>query len=78
MAMGILCGALIGLLYAGSNTFMGYFLMPGGEETLTALQLLARIGPIAFWRAFLFTIMATVGAFAAETRPVKTSVFSSG
>ncbi|MGD2245733.1 MAG: hypothetical protein PVI11_04210 [Candidatus Aminicenantes bacterium] len=78
MGMGILCGALIGLLYAVSNALLGYFLMPAGEEILTAFQLLARIAPIAFWRMFLFAIMAAIGAFAAETRPIKASAFSSG
>lgn len=78
MVMGILCGALIGLLYTASNAFLGYFLMPGAAEILTPFQLLSRMAPAAFWRMFLFAIMATVGAFAAETRPVKTSIRISG
>jgi len=73
MAMGVLCGALIGLLYASSNTLLGYFLMPERGEILTALQLLARIAPTALWRIFLFTILAFIGAFVIETRPIKAS-----
>ena len=78
MAMSILCGALIGLLYATSNTLLGYFLMTEGREVLTTLQFLGRIAPVALWRMFLFATVAVIGAFVTETRAVKFSALSSG
>ncbi len=68
---GALSGALIGLLYTISNTFLDIFIGQGGNEGLTPLQLASRIAPTALWRMFLFTIVATIGAFVAETRKVK-------
>ncbi len=74
MVMGILCGAVIGLLYAVSKNIQGYFLMPKGGEILPILQLLARNSPKALWMIFVFMILAVIGTFIAETRPVKTPV----
>ncbi len=71
IGMGILCGALIGLLYASSNALLRYFLMLEGGEILTALQLLDRIAPVALWRIFVFMILALIGTFLTETRPIK-------
>lgn len=70
--MGAVCGALIGLLYAASNTLLDNFLaQEGGELLLVSQHLLGQIGLTALWRIFLFTILAIIGVFIAETRPLK-------
>ncbi len=71
MALGVICGALTGLLYAASNTLLGYFLSPQTGEALTAFQLLGRISPAALWWMFLFMILAVFSTFLVETRRVK-------
>jgi len=78
MVAGILCGAVIGLLYAVSKNLLGYFLMPGGGEIIPILQLLARYAPKALWIIFVFMILAVIGVFITETRPVKTPTRVSG
>jgi hypothetical protein len=42
-----------------------------GAELLVSQQLLGQIGLTALWRVFLFTILAIIGVFIAETRPLK-------
>jgi hypothetical protein len=74
MVMGILCGAVIGLLYAVSKNLLGYFLMPEGGEILPILPLLARNAPKDLWIIFVFMILAVIGVFITETRPVKTPI----
>ncbi|MCK4646231.1 MAG: hypothetical protein KAU46_08265 [Candidatus Aminicenantes bacterium] len=69
--MGILCGAFIGLLYAISNTLLANFLVQEGNELITVLEYAGRIAPTALWRIFLFAILATIGTFIAETRPIQ-------
>ncbi len=71
MRMGALSGALIGFLYAASNTLLDSFLVREGGELLLSQDLLGQIGLTALWRIFLFTILAIIGAFIAETRPLK-------
>ncbi len=71
MVIGILCGAAIGFLYAVSKNLLGYFLMPEGGGILPILQLLARNSPKALWIIFVFMILAVIGTFFTETRPVK-------
>jgi len=71
MKMGAVCGALTGLLYAASNTLLDNFLAQEGGELLASQHLLGQIGLTALWRIFLFTILAIIGVFIAETRPLK-------
>jgi hypothetical protein len=71
MKMGALSGVLIGLLYAASNTLLDNFLAQEGGELLISPHLLDQIGLTALWRIFLFTILAIIGVFIAETRPLK-------
>jgi len=71
MKMGAACGALIGLLYAASNTLLDSFLAQEGGELFVSLHLLGQVGLTALWRIFLFTILAIIGEFIAETRPLK-------
>ncbi|NIO48788.1 MAG: hypothetical protein GTN73_05030 [Candidatus Aminicenantes bacterium] len=71
MKMGVLCGALLGFLYAASNTLLDSFLAQEGGELFASLHLLGQIGLTALWRIFLFTILAIIGVFIAETRPLK-------
>jgi len=78
MVAGILCGTVIGLLYAVSKNLLEYFLMPEGGEILPILQLLARNAPKALWIIFVFMILAVIGVFITETRPVKTPIRVSG
>jgi len=77
MALGVICGALTGLLYAASNTLLGYFLHPETGEALTAFQLLGRIAPTALWWMFLFMMLAVFSTFLVETRRVKNPAPSS-
>jgi len=71
MKTGALSGFLIGLLYAASNTLLDRFLAQEGGELFASLHLLGQIGLTALWRIFLFTILAIIGVFIAETRPLK-------
>jgi hypothetical protein len=71
--MGALCGAMIGLLYASSNMLLDSFLTQEGGKFFLSMHLLGQIGLIALWRIFLFTILAIIGVFIAETRPLKPS-----
>jgi hypothetical protein len=73
--MSILCGALIGLLYAVSNTLLGYFVTPSVGEAFSIFQLLVRMAPKIFWRIFVFIILAVIGTFIAETRPIKRRIY---
>lgn len=69
--MGAICGALTGLLYAVLNMSLGSFLLPGGKELLTITQFMGQLAATAVWKAFLFTIVAVIGSFVVETRPLK-------
>jgi GNAT superfamily N-acetyltransferase len=69
--LGIICGALIGFLYAVSNTFLGNVLAQERSALLSFAQLVGKMGLAALWRAFLFVILAIIGVFIAETRPLK-------
>jgi len=71
MKMGALSGVLIGLLYAASNTLLDSFLAQEGGELLASQHLLGQVGLTALWRIILFTILAIIGVFIAETRPLK-------
>jgi hypothetical protein len=73
MKMGAVCGAMIGLLYAASNTLLGGLLAQEGREFFVSLDLLGQIGLTALWRIFLFTILAIIGEFIVETRPLKST-----
>jgi hypothetical protein len=75
IVMSILCGALIGLLYAVSNTLLGYFVTPSVGEAFSIFQLLVRMAPKIFWRIFVFIILAVIGTFIAETRPIKRRIY---
>ncbi|MBL7082243.1 MAG: hypothetical protein ISS41_01275 [Candidatus Aminicenantes bacterium] len=66
-----LSGGLIGLLYTVINKLLSSFLVQDKKELIVFLQLLGRNSPTAFWIIFLFTIVAILGAFVAETRPLK-------
>jgi hypothetical protein len=69
--LGIICGALTGLLYGVSNTYLGNLLAQEGRALLSFAQLMGKMGLAALWRAFLFIILAIIGVFITETRPVK-------
>lgn len=71
MNLGAICGVLIGLFYAASNTLLSNFLVREGGELLTFIQLLRQTAPTALWRMFLFMVLAIIGALVAETRPLK-------
>jgi len=68
---GALCGALIGLFYGLSNTLLGNLLIQEGSGLLPFLELAGRIATISLWRIFLFTIVALIGSFIAETRKLR-------
>jgi hypothetical protein len=71
ISLGALSGALVGFLYAASNTILGNLLAKEGNTLLSVSQLLGKMGLAALWRIFLFAILAVIGAFIAETRPLK-------
>jgi hypothetical protein len=68
---GTASGALIGLLYAALNTALVGFVWPVDQEMITSSAYLSRFALSAMWRVFLFSIVATISALVAETRPVK-------
>ncbi len=69
----ILCGALIGLIHVVSSTLWGYYSTPSAAEALPLLKLLIQTAPGALWRIFIFMILALIGTFMAEMRPIKPS-----
>jgi hypothetical protein len=71
MKIGALSGILIGILYATSNTLLDNFLAQEGGGLFESQYLLSQIGLTALWRIFLFAILALIGVFIAETRPLK-------
>ncbi len=71
ISLGVICGAIIGLLYAISNTVLGTFLIQEGSEILSFLELSGRIATTSLWRIFLFTIVAVIGAFVVETKKLR-------
>jgi hypothetical protein len=68
---GALCGALIGLFYGISNTLLGNPLIQEGSGLLPFLELAGRIATVLLWRILLFTIVALIGSFIAETRKLR-------
>lgn len=70
LIMGVGCGVLIGILYAGLNAVEVRFLSPEGVEVLTSLQLAGQVAVAALWRAFLFAIVSVIGVFFVESRRV--------
>lgn len=68
---GATSGALLGLLYAASNTLLAGLLAQEENAHLIFGQLAGKIALTALWRILLFTILALIGTFAAETRPLK-------
>lgn len=68
---GVGCGALIGLFYAALSTFEAAVLVHKAGEMIGAAQLMGSIALAASWRGFLFAIVAIIGVFIAETRPVR-------
>jgi len=77
ISLGAMCGALIGLFYGASTTLLGNFLTQEGSELLTSLELAGRIATISLWRIFLFTIIALIGSFIAETRKLRPKLLAS-
>lgn len=71
IAMSVLCGTSIGLLYGISNALLGYFSTPSAAEAVPILKLLIQTAPRALWRVFIFMILAAIGTFIAEMRPTK-------
>ncbi len=77
ISLGALCGALIGFLYAASNILLGNFLIQEGRELVSLSQIIGKIGATSLWRIFLFTIIAVIGAFVAETRKLRSKSLAS-
>jgi hypothetical protein len=66
MAAGIVAGASTGLLYAVANTFLSPVIAGAGTS---AAPDFAAFALSALWKVFIFTLIAVLGAFVAETRP---------
>lgn len=71
--LGAICGALIGFLYPGIDAALSILFAQGMNETLGSVQFLGKLALTGLWRAFLFTIVAVIAAFAVEARPLKKS-----
>jgi hypothetical protein len=71
MKMSAFGGALIGLLYACFNSLLNIFLTQEAGGLVASPPLLGQMALTALWRIFLFTILALIGEFIAETRPLK-------
>jgi len=69
--LGAICGALIGFFYTAISVALGSYVVQKGSEIITIMQFMGRLSVLALWRAFLFTIVAIIGVFIVETRPVK-------
>lgn len=73
---GALCGALIGFFYPGMEAALSVFLTKGLNNGAIPFQFLSKMALIGLWRAFIFAIVAFIGAFAVEVRPLKKSRLS--
>lgn len=71
IVLGAICGALIGFFYTAISVVLGSFVVQKGSEIITIMQFMGRLSVLALWRAFLFTIVAIIGVFIVETRPVR-------
>jgi len=67
IALGAVCGGAVGLLYALVNTF----LPPVYSAVQSAAPTLGQLAVKSVWQIFLFTLVAVLGAFIAETRKLK-------
>ncbi len=64
-------GIALALCYALLETTMRVFVFPSGNETLSAMQFLGRVGVSALWKTFLFTFLAIVSTLFTEIRRLK-------
>ncbi|KPL05597.1 MAG: hypothetical protein AMJ73_00275, partial [candidate division Zixibacteria bacterium SM1_73] len=55
---GMICGVLIGVLYAALSGVESRFISLEGAEVLTELQFTGQVAVDALWRAFLFAVVA--------------------
>jgi len=70
ISSGVLSGTFIGMIYAVSNTYLRTSWGKDAGESLAFLQNLGQMTAAALWLIFLFTLVAVLGALAAETRPL--------
>jgi len=70
ISSGVLSGTFIGMIYAVSNTYLRTSWGKDAGESLAFLQILGQMTAAALWLIFLFTLVAVLGALAAETRPL--------
>jgi hypothetical protein len=70
--MSVFGGVLLALCYALSNTAMRVYLFPHGDEGLSVMQFVGRVGTSSLWKMFLFALLATAGTLFIETRRPKT------
>ena len=61
-------GAAVGLAYGAVNRALAIFVMPDPDAPTTILKILWAFVAAALWRVLLFTLIAALGAFAAEAR----------
>lgn len=66
MAAGV--GAAVGLAYGIVNRALAIFVMPAPDAPATVLRITWAFVAAALWRVLLFTLIAALGAFAAEAR----------
>lgn len=71
IAMGAICGALIGLLHAGISTGFSYLFTSENSKLFSIMEFTEKAGITALWRIFLYAIFAIIAAYVVETRPLK-------
>ena len=69
LILATVCGAAAGALYAIVHAVIGRFI--GGESTLAQFGMVRGTLVLVLWRVFIFAIVAVIGAFVAETRPLR-------
>ncbi len=74
VAAGMMTGALVGFFYAAVNTAAPFFYPSGAAQLSPTIETFVLS---ALWKIFLFTLLAVIGGFVAETRPVASEPASS-
>jgi len=69
LVLATVCGAAAGALHAVVHAVIG--LVAGGESTLAQFGMVRGTLVLGLWRVFIFAIVATIGAFIVETRPLR-------
>ncbi|HUU59641.1 MAG TPA: hypothetical protein VMZ50_08860 [Phycisphaerae bacterium] len=67
----VIGGAAVGLIFGAIHLVLGHFFFPNGWRFEARFGLGWDYAMLVLWRVFLFGLLSVVGAFIAETRPVR-------